>query len=223
MLSNFTAMIKESTVEKDLGSEEKILEAARKLFTERGFAAVKTRDIAEEAGINLALLNYYFRSKEKLFDIIMVENFSRFLEGITAVLTANHESFDKKLVALVDAYITMLNKNPGIPLFVINEMHRHPQKMAAIFKEKGEVIRGTLFQHLSTIGGGKPDINPVHFLVNLMGLVVFPFAASPVLKQVGGMDNEAFQSLMEERKKLVPIWLKQMIQSHFQNDSNANK
>lgn len=59
----------------DQTTEEKIKIAARKLFTRKGFAAVKTRDIAEEAGINLALLNYYFRSKEKLFKLIMEESF----------------------------------------------------------------------------------------------------------------------------------------------------
>ncbi|HLZ87627.1 MAG TPA: TetR family transcriptional regulator, partial [Puia sp.] len=69
---------------KEASTEEKIMEAARKLFTQRGFAATRTRDIAEEAGINLALLNYYFRSKQKLFDIVMMENFRRFLGGMSA-------------------------------------------------------------------------------------------------------------------------------------------
>ena len=57
--------------EKEISTEEKILEAASKVFTEKGFAGTRTRDIAEHAGINLALLNYYFRSKEKLFEQVM--------------------------------------------------------------------------------------------------------------------------------------------------------
>src|SRR6202012_5712205 len=63
-------------------TEERIKEAARKLFTQKGFAGTRTRDIAQEAGINLALLNYYFRSKQKLFDLVMMENFQRFLAGM---------------------------------------------------------------------------------------------------------------------------------------------
>ena len=72
---------------KEASTEQKIKEAARKLFTQKGFAATRTRDIAEEAGINLALLNYYFRSKQKLFDLIMMENFRQFIGGLAANFT----------------------------------------------------------------------------------------------------------------------------------------
>src|ERR1700748_2737311 len=75
------AVPKKTTTE-EISTEEKIKAAAKKLFTQKGFAATRTRDIAEEAGINLALLNYYFRSKEKLFELIMMENFRQFLQGI---------------------------------------------------------------------------------------------------------------------------------------------
>lgn len=57
----------------DLSTEQKIIEAARKVFTRKGYSATRTRDIAEEAGLNLALLNYYFRSKQKLFELVMAE------------------------------------------------------------------------------------------------------------------------------------------------------
>ncbi len=61
-------------IEINASTEEKIKEAARRVFTQKGYAATRTRDIAEESGLNLALINYYFRSKEKLFDIIMLEH-----------------------------------------------------------------------------------------------------------------------------------------------------
>ena len=70
----------------DSSTEEKIKAAARKVFTRKGFAATRTRDISEEAGINLALLNYYFRSKEKLFDLVMMENMQHFLIGMKEVI-----------------------------------------------------------------------------------------------------------------------------------------
>ena len=70
-------MARKSKPETNLSTEEKFKEAARVVFTRKGYAATKTRDIAEEAGLNLALLNYYFRSKEKLFEIIMLEKITQ--------------------------------------------------------------------------------------------------------------------------------------------------
>src|SRR5579859_5482121 len=92
---------------KEASTEEKIKEAARKLFTQKGFAATRTRDIAEEAGINLALLNYYFRSKQKLFDLIMMENFQEFIKGITVNLVDDTMTFDQRIEKIVVAYIDM--------------------------------------------------------------------------------------------------------------------
>src|SRR5271154_299968 len=85
----------------DLTAEEKIKEAARNVFTRKGFAATRTRDIAEEAGINLALLNYYFRSKEKLFEIVMLENFGQFLNGVQTLLNQKESSLEEKIDAIV--------------------------------------------------------------------------------------------------------------------------
>src|ERR1700760_4069048 len=90
---------------KEASTEEKIKEAARKLFTQNGFAATRTRDIAEEAGINLALLNYYFRSKQKLFDLIMQENFHKFLRGMTVNLQDETIGVDERVTRVVTAYI----------------------------------------------------------------------------------------------------------------------
>src|ERR1700739_4991345 len=103
------------------GAEEKIISAARKLFTEKGFDAVKTRDIAAEAGINLALLNYYFRSKEKLFEIVMIENFERFIEQLIPVLSDEGSSIDEIVTHATARYIEMLRKNPDLPFFIMNE------------------------------------------------------------------------------------------------------
>src|ERR1700753_50334 len=103
-------------------AEQKIKEAARKLFTQKGFAATRTRDIAEEAGINLALLNYYFRSKQKLFDIIMMENFRQFIQGISFNFLEQNTTLDQKITKVVSMYIDFLTENPDLPLFILNEL-----------------------------------------------------------------------------------------------------
>ena len=86
-------------------AEKKILEAARKLFTEKGYDATKTRDIAEEAGINLALLNYYFRSKEKLFEIIMLENIGHFFQGVLVIVNDEKTTVQEKIEKLGCTFI----------------------------------------------------------------------------------------------------------------------
>src|ERR1700760_2137664 len=95
---------KKAKPEKETSAEEKIKEAARKLFTQKGFAATRTRDIADEAGINLALLNYYFRSKQKLFDIIMMENFRQFLEGMSVNFLDEKLTLEQRIEKIVNAY-----------------------------------------------------------------------------------------------------------------------
>src|SRR5579863_8490992 len=110
---------KKSKPAKESSTEDRIKEAARKLFTQKGFAAIRTRDIAEEAGINLALLNYYFRSKQKLFDLVMMENFQEFIKGITVNFTDESLTFDQRIDKVVTAYIDMLTRVPDLPLFIL--------------------------------------------------------------------------------------------------------
>src|ERR1700709_201436 len=96
----------------DASTEEKIKEAARKVFTQKGYAATRTRDIAEESGYNLALINYYFRSKEKLFDIIIGEQLKLFIHGIIGIANDRTTAFQEKIDILINHYIDMLIKNP---------------------------------------------------------------------------------------------------------------
>src|SRR6187455_1667961 len=105
-------MAKKIKAEADLSTEEKIKSAARLVFTKKGYAATRTRDIAEESGINLALLNYYFRSKEKLFHIVMEEKFQKLFGTIAPILMDNTTTLEKKVELFASTYIHMLSENP---------------------------------------------------------------------------------------------------------------
>ncbi len=193
----------------DPSTEEKIKAAARKVFTKNGFAATRTRDIAEEAGINLALLNYYFRSKEKLFDLVMLENVQQFLSAIKPVLFNEQSSLREKIEVLVENYINMLKQHPHLPLFILSEMKASPEKLAANMGVKHIIIESVFFKQIMEATNGK--FNPIHLLVNTLSLSVFPFAASPLLKAVTDLNQEDFNQLMEERKRLIPIWVMGML------------
>ena len=135
--------------DKDHSTEEKIMAAARKLFTQKGYAATKTRDIAREAGINSALLNYYFRSKEKLFALIMRENLQQFAEGIALVANDSHTSLDEKLQKLVNHYTDMLLEKPEIPLFVINEIQTNPEDLINKMSLQEKIFSSHFFQQIT--------------------------------------------------------------------------
>ena len=111
----------------DATTEEKIKATARLVFHKKGYAATRTRDIAEEAGINLALLNYYFRSKEKLFEIIMFETLFGFMQNMIMVLSDEKSSLEKKVKLFVSNYIDLIIKDPNIPIFMLSEIRNHPE------------------------------------------------------------------------------------------------
>jgi AcrR family transcriptional regulator len=193
-------------------TEERIKEAARKLFTQNGFAATRTRDIANEAGINLALLNYYFRSKQKLFDLVMIENFRHFLSGMAINFQDPTLRMEDRLERIVADYVNFLTKFPDLPLFILNEIRGNPSKIAEQIREEIGPARSQFFKELQQAKmEGKTELDPFHFVANLVGLTVFPFVARPLLQRVTGVNDEQFIRLMEERKKLVPKWIRMMM------------
>jgi AcrR family transcriptional regulator len=194
-------------------TEEKIKQAARKLFTQKGFAAVRTRDIAEEAGINLALLNYYFRSKQKLFDLVMMENFRQFLHIISGKLLDESIPVHHKIEIVVETYIDMLTQNPDLPLFILNEIRANPAHISAEIDKEAAPMRNLFFKQLQAAGeqGHIKQMEPLHFIANLVGLTVFPFVGKPILQRLTGTSDEAFYQYMQERKKLIPLWIKSIM------------
>jgi AcrR family transcriptional regulator len=202
-------MAKKIKPETDISTEEKIKEAARTVFTQKGFAATRTRDIAEAAGINLALLNYYFRSKEKLFDIVMLENIQKFLLAMKGVFNNESMSLVEKVTALIDNYISLLIKNPDLPLFILSEIKANPEKLAANMGIREVLLQSDFFRQLQA--AGHHQINPFHFIMNIIGLAVFPFIANPLLKVIGGFGQADFDNLMEERKRMIPRWIDAML------------
>ncbi|MFD1001419.1 TetR/AcrR family transcriptional regulator [Ohtaekwangia kribbensis] len=203
-------MPKKKTVEPDITTEEKIKEAARKVFLQKGYAATRTRDIAEEAGLNLALLNYYFRSKEKLFEIVMMEKVQKLFGVLAPILNDNSTSLEKKIELAATNHIGMLMENPDLPLFVMSEIRNNPERFA------GKIQAVKLIQEshfVKQLKEKRPDINPLHFVISLLGMVLFPFIAKPVLQEAGSLSVKGFQSMMEERKALVPIWMKALLKT----------
>ena len=196
----------------DESTEEKIKEAARKLFTQNGFAATKTRDIAKEAGINSALLNYYFRSKKKLYELIMQENLQQLMQEVILVANDKNTSLEEKMEMIVDNYTRMLLEKPNIPLFVINEIQKDPDVLLVKIGVEKKLFQSHFFQQIiEAAGSGQTGaVNPLHFIANFIGLIIFPFLTRPVLQRLGKVNDDEYKAFLEERKKLIPLWIKSM-------------
>lgn len=194
--------------EKELTTEEKILLSASKVFTEKGFAGTRTRDIAEEAGINLALLNYYFRSKEKLFEQVMKAKIILLFGQILPILTNEKTTLEEKIDLATEKYFDILSKNPNLPIFVISEIQKKNSNITSNIPIK-KIFENSVI--LKQIKERKPELNPSHFLINFLSMTIFPFIIKPVFNTFDLMNETEFQQFVEERKRLVPIWIKTLL------------
>ncbi|MEL7147138.1 MAG: TetR/AcrR family transcriptional regulator [Bacteroidota bacterium] len=189
--------------EKALNTEEKIKLAASKVFIRKGYAATKTRDIAEEAGINIASLHYYYRSKQKLFDLVIGEALKKFSNGMDDIF-GTELPLHQKITTFVHQYIDFFKINPYIPVFIMSESQNNPEKVDKLIdnrkllpKLKKELIA------LADKGIIRP-IAPTHFLLNVMSLTAFPFIAKPLMSSKMDLTEADYDQILEERKAVVP-------------------
>ena len=190
---------------KDHTTEAKIVAAAKNVFLSKGMDGARMQDISDEAGINKALLHYYFRSKEKLFETIFQEIAKEFLSKIATIIESERQLFDK-IETLCKEYINQFIKTPFVPIFILNEINKQPGEFMnkiwgnknppidKFFKEvKAEIRKGTIKQ-----------VPPAHLFLNILSLCVFPFAARPLIQLVLELDKKEFEAMMEQRKKEIP-------------------
>ena len=189
---------------KEQNTEEKILSAAKKVFLKEGMAGARMQDIADEAGINKAMLHYYFRSKEKLFEKIFTELSQHFFPRLVRIFESD-ESLFRKIESFVGEYIDQMRQTPYLPIFVLNEVNRQPE--AFIKKMMGDrkpPIKKFLDDVQAEVKKGiiKP-VNPLQLLLNIISLCVFPFVARPMFQLVTNIDKTRFDKILEERKAEV--------------------
>ncbi len=192
----------------DTSTEERILAAARKVFIAHGLTGARMQEIADEAGINKALLHYYFRSKEKLFETILTETMQSFLPRINAIFTSELP-VEEKIAAFCSEYIDKMLDNPFIPLFVVNEINNQPDDFFKKIWGGKKPDVGILVKQLEAAAKEKMirPVSPVQLILNIMSMCVFPFVAKPMFQKVMGISDKQFRLLMEERKKEIPAFI----------------
>ena len=179
------------------------------------------QEIAEEAGVNQALLHYYFRSKERLSEAVFRETAGRMFPVIIQIFGADIP-VTEKIDRIVDTYLTAMSAAPFLPGYIISELHHHPERMTQLLGNVAggnvsDVVRPAfekLDQQLTAEAraGRMRRINAQQFFVNIISLCVFPFAARPMLRAALGFDDEAFAKFIEQRRKDLPIYIRGAIQ-----------
>lgn len=194
-------------------TEEKIVEAAKVVFIKKGMDGARMQEIADKAGINKALLHYYFRSKEKLFDAIFDPIIRIAFPAIGQIINSDLD-FKTKVEHVVDTYLDLLIKHPYLPAFILKEVNRDASVFFKLIVKYGFSIQ-PIIQFISEAmdRGEVIRMKPEHLVVNVISLCVFPFAARPVIRYVAfGEDEKATKAFFEERKHEVKQFVLRAIQ-----------
>jgi AcrR family transcriptional regulator len=189
---------------KDSSTEKKILEAAKRIFQLKGMDGARMQEIANEASINKALLHYYFRSKQLLFEAVFKEAFSMIAPQLNVVMNEDTSLFEK-IKKFSANYISFIIKHPYLPNFIIQELNKNPLFIKKIMEEKNfPSISKFKFQVDENIANGtiKP-IDSSQLFINLISLNILPFLAAPLLKGFLNLDDEKYLQLLENRKTEV--------------------
>jgi len=194
-------------IEIELSTEEKILKAAEEVFMRDGYDGSRMQDIADVAGINKALLHYYFRSKDKLFEKVFDAKIQSFFPQMGEKFSQDIPFIDK-IYLFIEGYMGLLLKNPYLPLFVLNTVN-NKDKSAFIKKLPIELSRQVAQSYYAEFKKGKVRaLNPAQFIMSLMGMCIFPFLTKPILLDMFKADNDTFDKLMEERIQELKLYVK---------------
>ena len=193
-------------------TEQQILEAARAVFIRKGLEGARMQEIADKAGINKALLHYYFRSKEKLFNHI----FENALAGVFEVINQSiHEEGDifSFIETFVDHYLTILKENPFIPNFIFNEISSHPERVSLLSRKIKLNIPEFIRMMERNIAQKKIiPVSPEHLIIDLLGMCVFPYVARPLLEEVFFSEHPAgAENFLYERKQHIIAFFKKAL------------
>jgi AcrR family transcriptional regulator len=199
----------------DADTESRILDAANSVFMRRGTAGARMTEIAREAGVNHALVHYYFRSKQRLAEAVFRRAIGQFFPVMIGVLTSD-APLEEKVRLVAAAQIDMLQKNRDLPGYLLAELNHYPERAEQLLESMSgtpptalrDRLFGTLGRQLEDAAreGAIRPIRPQEFVLNLVSMVVYPFAARPLVKAILGLDDPTFVALMEQRKTEIPAF-----------------
>jgi TetR/AcrR family transcriptional regulator len=185
-------------------TEQLIKEKARILFFQKGFLNATTQEIADEAGVNRALIHYYFRSRDLMLDLLLEETLMEKKNRVRSILSSDLP-FREKIARYINTVVDYGLTYPYLENFIISETARHPDKIKSFCaKDKyksSDLIRQQL--ELEIKKERMPPISAEHFMVNLVAMCNYPLLAKSVLQTVHGMTDAAYKKFLLERKNVI--------------------
>ncbi len=186
-------------------TEQNILNAAISVFQKKGMSGARMQEIADEAKINKAMLHYYFRNKQQLFEAVFMQAFQKFAPHVNGIFNSEASVFEK-IEGFTESYISFVIENPYLPTFLIQEININPEFGTTFFNAHSAPDPALFEKQIAEeIQKGilKP-VDPKQLLMNIFSLCAFPFVGSGLVKGILKLDKNTFSTLMEERKKLIP-------------------
>jgi len=181
-------------------TEENILKEARDVFYRKGLAGARMQEIADKAGINKAMLHYYFKTKEQLFNRVFEQAFAVFAERIAEVLNSEIP-LEKKIADYVNHTVDALAQNPDIPVFILNELTFNPERITDLFAGKDKIDIRHFKDQVNGQTQGKTDANDL--FMDMVALCVYPFVVAPVFKKMLQKSDRQYSALLRERKEHI--------------------
>ncbi|OBX24927.1 TetR family transcriptional regulator [Gelidibacter algens] len=200
---------------KDENTEEQILVAAKTVFQTKGMDGARMQHIADEAGINKAMLHYYFRSKQLLFEAVFNQAFSLLAPQLNIILN-DESSIEDKIKNFTVDYTTFMMKHPYLPNFIIQELNRNED---FIVKLKENTGFPNLDKFKAQVDAEINDglLNPIdadQLFVNIIALNIFPFLGKPLIKAFTNKDEQDYKTFVESRKTEVANFIINSIKPH---------
>lgn len=184
----------------DKGTEQLIKDTAKRMFFAEGKLHATTQDIADAAGVNRTLLNYYFRSRDILFEQVAIEARTEMSAELDSVFSADLE-FKEKVQQLINVFMDQAMKYPYREMYVITEMNRSEKTVP---EEKKVRIMKFLKEIDAEMENGKiKKMDPRQFLMNLFALMVYPLLSNCLNKSLYNINDTEYLKLMKDRKKLI--------------------
>lgn len=186
--------------------ESIILETAEKLFLEKGFAMTSTTEIAKEVGCNQALVHYYFRTKENLFNVIFEQKFKEFFQHIFGLGSLENLTFTEKLRHIIVSHFDMVKNNYKLPLLIITEFSRSPEMVNAI-KDKLKDVVAKLFETLNKdlqieIAAGRiRQITLIDLIFSIISINISLFLLMPIAGEIMSLDDMQREIIIKHRKE----------------------
>lgn len=203
------------TKTKDKNTEEQILTAAKDIFQTKGMDGARMQEIADKAGINKAMLHYYYRSKQLLFEAVFKNAFSLLAPQLNKILNDN-SSIEDKVKNFSSNYISFIIKHPYLPNFIIQELNRNPDFIKNI-QENNSILNIDKFKAQVALEVEQGILKPTkgdQLFINILALNIFPFVAKPLVKAFVKTDDQGFKKLMEQRKTEVSEFIIHSIKQH---------